>query len=764
MIYCRWEEGIQMKAKNLRAKKRAGIGRVFARLIACYTALIAIFAGVCGYSYAQAMKMSVSNLVSRNQLIFESSAFTLQNTFDTMESFTANLYGLKQLQQLLGGANWSAEGKTMDIYDTIHALPAIEDANGIISGYFVYIPGGDVIVAPGQGFVRIEQYYADHFAISAGQEYESWRAQVLLGEGKSIHADWQTGQEMQFVMPLGNAVTGGKPGKVVYRISTASLLKQLTHFSDGADQHALVMDLDGNVLAASPGSEELVRSFQESGAAAVDSTGEISVLGDTFRYSAQAVPEFGVRLMLLVPHSAIVRQAGASIAGMVTILLWMLLIGVVAIVALVLSNVLPLRKIASQAAQAKTSAKGMWMISEAFTQMESHKLQLEKRLEEQRVHMRSACVQRLIHAGEQDPYNLEEMLCDCGIAIPGSRFCGVLIECLGAQPLEASRAMLLEILDQHRTHFTFLSFEKSNVISCLFSQQEEERIDVRALFSQFYEMLRSTCGFDMAIYVGTPCDALEKIAQSFATAEWLMRTSQHTEWLRMAEDDGGASADLNSILPQETEKNLENCVMTGDQDSVAQMLSALYQRNFVESHLQGFNRQYLYCRLVGILAACGANLSERADAPEGLMQMDGEAFFTYLNARFSQCCERAQSRNNQRSQRLIDEVCAYIEAHYAQYDLSLNSLSVRFGITGNYLSSLFKKQKGVNFSAYLEEVRIGHAETMLRSHEGTIDEIAQKTGYTNADSFRRAFRRVRGVSPSQWRETAADRSADGSDR
>ena len=100
MIYCRWGEGIQMKAKNLRAKERTGIGRVFARLIACYTALIAIFAGVCGYSYAQAMKMSVSNLVSRNQLIFESSAFTLQNTFDIMESFTANLYGLKQLQQL----------------------------------------------------------------------------------------------------------------------------------------------------------------------------------------------------------------------------------------------------------------------------------------------------------------------------------------------------------------------------------------------------------------------------------------------------------------------------------------------------------------------------------------------------------------------------------------------------------------------------------------------------------------------------------------
>ena len=79
------------------------------------------------------------------------------------------------------------------------------------------------------------------------------------------------------------------------------------------------------------------------------------------------------------------------------------------------------------------------------------------------------------------------------------------------------------------------------------------------------------------------------------------------------------------------------------------------------------------------------------------------------------------------------------------------ALAFHLGITGNYLSGLFKKQLGMNFSVHLEQVRIRHAESYLLGTAATIDEIAQQIGYTNSDSFRRAFRRVRGVSPSVFR-------------
>lgn len=732
-------------------KGGTGIRRVFSRLIACYVILVVVFAAVCGYSYYQAHNMSVDNLVARNRLIFESSTFTLRNTFKTIEDFTANLYDLRQLQQLMSSSSWGSQGKTMDIYEAIRVLPALNDANDIISGYFIYLPAGDYIVAPQQGFTGIERYYEKHFAFSDQQSYQDWRNEVLLGTGKSIHADWRTGDEIQYVMPLSNSATGGESGKIIYRIHAGRLVEQLTHFSDSGTGCALVADLNGHILTASPGNDGLVEELESRLPERLDATQGVTALGNTYMLSSQIVPEFGVQMMILMPQSAIVEQASQSIQGMLAILLWMLFVGIVLIVILIMTNVLPLMKIANRAAQTETGARGMWMISEAFCQMESVKKQLEKRLDEQKLHMRNACVHRLIHADVQDSYTLEEMLRDSGMTIPGCRFHAVLIEFFGVQPQETSRAMILELLDQYCEHLTFLTFESPKVATCLLSQDDDDPVDVRALFTHAYETLRDNFGFDVAFYVGVSCDQLEKISQSFSTAEWLMRVSQHNEWLSMAENDGSC-ADLQSVVSPEEEKKLENYVMTGEKEALEKTLDEIYRRNFVKSNIQGFNRQFLYCRLVGVLAACGASLSEKADAPERLMQMDGETFFDWLSVRFAGCCERAQSKNHQRSQRLVDDVCAYIETHYEHYDLSLNSLAVYFGITGNYLSGLFKKQCGTNFSNYLEKVRISHAEEMLTVSDMTIDEIAQKVGYTSSDSFRRAFRRVRGISPSQFRE------------
>lgn len=94
----------------------------------------------------------------------------------------------------------------------------------------------------------------------------------------------------------------------------------------------------------------------------------------------------------------------------------------------------------------------------------------------------------------------------------------------------------------------------------------------------------------------------------------------------------------------------------------------------------------------------------------------------------------------------------YIDENYARYDLSLSALALHFGVTGSYLSTIFKKQMGTTFSAYLEQVRILHAERLLGERRLTIDEIVERVGYTNSDSFRRAYKRARGISPSQYKE------------
>lgn len=69
---------------------------------------------------------------------------------------------------------------------------------------------------------------------------------------------------------------------------------------------------------------------------------------------------------------------------------------------------------------------------------------------------------------------------------------------------------------------------------------------------------------------------------------------------------------------------------------------------------------------------------------------------------------------------------------------------------------LFKEFTGVNFSDHLIKVRMDQAEILLKESNYTVDEIASRVGYNSSHSFRRAFKRLNGVSPSVYRQSVDD--------
>lgn len=70
-----------------------------------------------------------------------------------------------------------------------------------------------------------------------------------------------------------------------------------------------------------------------------------------------------------------------------------------------------------------------------------------------------------------------------------------------------------------------------------------------------------------------------------------------------------------------------------------------------------------------------------------------------------------------------------------------------------YISQLFKEVTGVNFSDHLIKVRMDQAIILLKESGLTVDEIAVRVGYNSSHSFRRAFKRLMGVSPSAYRQS-----------
>lgn len=100
----------------------------------------------------------------------------------------------------------------------------------------------------------------------------------------------------------------------------------------------------------------------------------------------------------------------------------------------------------------------------------------------------------------------------------------------------------------------------------------------------------------------------------------------------------------------------------------------------------------------------------------------------------------------------IREVRKYIEVNFRNPNLSLDLLSEEFNIHAKYLSKLFKEETGHKFVDFLIDARMQYAKKQLSETSESVQDIAESTGYTNAISFSRVFKKVVGLSPSEYRE------------
>jgi Response regulator containing CheY-like receiver domain and AraC-type DNA-binding domain len=99
----------------------------------------------------------------------------------------------------------------------------------------------------------------------------------------------------------------------------------------------------------------------------------------------------------------------------------------------------------------------------------------------------------------------------------------------------------------------------------------------------------------------------------------------------------------------------------------------------------------------------------------------------------------------------IKEVLQYIQSH-SHEDLSLNELAERFHFNKSYLSELFKREVGINFSRYLNKVRVENAKNLLKYSDLPVQEVCELAGYRNLAYFISIFKKRTGMSPAKFRK------------
>ena len=73
------------------------------------------------------------------------------------------------------------------------------------------------------------------------------------------------------------------------------------------------------------------------------------------------------------------------------------------------------------------------------------------------------------------------------------------------------------------------------------------------------------------------------------------------------------------------------------------------------------------------------------------------------------------------------------------------------GLTGAYISTIFKKETGMTLTNFLIQIRIEKAKEMIRTTNMTINEIAYAVGYVDARYFSKLFIKTVGIKPVEYR-------------
>jgi AraC-like DNA-binding protein len=109
----------------------------------------------------------------------------------------------------------------------------------------------------------------------------------------------------------------------------------------------------------------------------------------------------------------------------------------------------------------------------------------------------------------------------------------------------------------------------------------------------------------------------------------------------------------------------------------------------------------------------------------------------------------------------VQRAVRLMERHYDE-NLTLGYVANHLGLNKSYFSSIFQRETGTTFTNYLNMLRVEASKELLAQSSLSILEIALETGFSNQNYYGRTFKKLTGITPSEFRRRLAISSQDSS--
>lgn len=260
--------------------------------------------------------------------------------------------------------------------------------------------------------------------------------------------------------------------------------------------------------------------------------------------------------------------------------------------------------------------------------------------------------------------------------------------------------------------------------------------------------------------VGAPCAGLGGLPQS---AEGALAALDYRGlvgagraiYIGDLEPDAGARISFD----ENDERELAGAVRLGGgaevREAVGRLTEKVRRSGLAASQCNLFFLELLTC-LLRLARGAGLEVEEVFGTGfTGAVQATDFSSFTAMGEWCLERCLRIQTllrrQRTDSAGQTVERAKAYIREHYGESDLSVERLCDHLHLSPAYFSTLFKREMGMSFTAYVTVTRMEAAAEALRSSEDKTYLIARRCGYEDANYFSYVFKKHFGVTPTKFR-------------
>lgn len=769
------------KGKRASSEKKR---HIFIRFLIPYLLLLLIVLGVGVAGYQVTLDTVKKNAIEVNHTVLEQSSHMVDRYLEEVDTLVKQVSLSQQVSHILYLQKPLTSAQQYQISQLRQEISTYGILNDFVSLFYLYFHNSDTVITPDTAY-RDSSLFFQNYIASSSVGFEEWLEQIFpprspgsFYSGEQIRTSGVQRNVITAVypLPLGYPESEWKASIVVH-IDESEIHKLLEQLYIDSGGWFYITDRDGNVLTSSlEAPEAVLLSFEET--QALSGSLEKEIGGEKFILS-YVTSQSGWTYVVAFPFHVVMESASAVQRTTLLAFFSFLLVGIGIALYFSYRNSRPLSRLLDTVSSRYVSSEhaverrrdSFAAIETVLNEVFDQNHDLREKLEQYLPVLEAAFFDQLINGGFSTMEELNARSEHIGFHLEGNSFlCGLIqfgeyrqnLDKEALNLMDKRKVLLREVLKplQEKSWRLYFHDGGADKTVILFSYSGEWE-GKQGLFANMAETVWQNINgvFGNTVYgaFGQICDSPLEIYKSYSdavrTMEYNMAVSPSKRFSFYSEPPADQQ---RFFYPLEMEAHLSMFVKAGKKAEAEKLLMEIYQININQRNLSRRMLRQLLAEIQGTAWKLSGLVGFEPD-PSSVAMNDElplgekESFSEHFNEiliLFEELCDTANQQKKSHNSGLQENILTYINGHFQDSQLSLALVADVFHISEAYLSSFFKEQTGENFSRFVERKRIEHACVLLQEGKWTINEIAEQCGYNSAQSFRRAFKRIKNVNPS----------------